>query len=48
MGHGGGLHQAYGHHPDHVMHGSPMGPHSHSHSPPMLSPIGNHQSLAAH
>lgn len=46
MGHGG-LHQAY-HHQDHVMHGSPMGPHSHSHSPPMLSPIGNHQSLAAH
>lgn len=53
MGHGGGpgLHQGYGgHHQDHVvMHGSPMGgPHSHSHSPPMLSPIGNHQSLAAH
>ncbi|XP_050537987.1 POU domain protein CF1A [Daktulosphaira vitifoliae] len=44
MGHG--LHQGY-HHQDH-MHGSPMGPHSHSHSPPMLSPIGNHQSLAAH
>ncbi|XP_050422634.1 POU domain protein CF1A-like [Adelges cooleyi] len=44
MGHG--LHQGYHHHDQ--MHGSPMGPHSHSHSPPMLSPIGNHQSLAAH
>uniref|UniRef100_A0A1B6EDS5 POU domain protein n=1 Tax=Clastoptera arizonana TaxID=38151 RepID=A0A1B6EDS5_9HEMI len=42
-----GLHQAY-HHQD--MHGSPMGPHSHSHSPPMLSPqtMPTHQSLAAH
>lgn len=42
-----GLHQGY-HHQD--MHGSPMGPHSHSHSPPMLSPqtMPTHQSLAAH
>lgn len=41
-----GLHQY--HHQD--MHGSPMGPHSHSHSPPMLSPqtMPTHQSLAAH
>nr|prf Cf1-a protein [Drosophila sp. (in: flies)] len=27
-----------GYHPHHDMHGSPMGTHSHSHSPPMLSP----------
>lgn len=42
-----GLHHGY-HHQD--MHGSPMGPHSHSHSPPpMLSPqMAQHQSLAAH
>ncbi|KAK7582704.1 hypothetical protein V9T40_014149 [Parthenolecanium corni] len=43
-----GLHHGY-HHQD--MHGSPMGPHSHSHSPPpMLSPqtMATHQSLAAH
>jgi class 3 POU domain transcription factor len=42
-----GLHQGY-HHQD--MHGSPMGQHSHSHSPPMLSPqsMPTHQSLAAH
>lgn len=42
-----GLHQGY-HHQD--MHGSPMGPHSHSHSPPMLSPqtMPTHQSLTAH
>uniref|UniRef100_A0A1B6EVQ3 POU domain protein n=1 Tax=Cuerna arida TaxID=1464854 RepID=A0A1B6EVQ3_9HEMI len=40
------LHQY--HHQD--MHGSPMGPHSHSHSPPIMSPptIPNHQSLTAH
>lgn len=43
----------YGHHPHHDMHhGSPMGGHSHSHSPPMLSPPnmqsgGGHQ-LTAH
>ncbi|GLV38711.1 ventral veins lacking [Carabus blaptoides fortunei] len=43
----GHMHPGYGHHPD--MHGSPMGQHSHSHSPPMLSPqgIGGHQ-LTAH
>ncbi|XP_050302593.1 POU domain protein CF1A [Anthonomus grandis grandis] len=43
----GHMHPGYGHHPD--MHGSPMGQHSHSHSPPMLSPqgMGGHQ-LAAH
>ncbi|KAJ8884803.1 hypothetical protein PR048_010999 [Dryococelus australis] len=42
-----GLHQGY-HHQD--MHGSPMGQHSHSHSPPMLSPqaMPSHQSLTAH
>ncbi|XP_073991586.1 ventral veins lacking [Rhodnius prolixus] len=41
-----GLHQY--HHQD--IHGSPMGPHSHSHSPPMLSPqpMPTHQSLTAH
>lgn len=41
-----GLH--YGHHQE--MHGSPMPPHSHSHSPTMLSPqaMPPHQSLAAH
>lgn len=40
-----GMHPGY-HHQD-QMHGSPMGPHSHS--PPMLSPQGmSHQSLAAH
>uniref|UniRef100_A0A0A9Y3X6 POU domain protein n=2 Tax=Lygus hesperus TaxID=30085 RepID=A0A0A9Y3X6_LYGHE len=40
-----GLHQY--HHGD--LHGSPMGPHSHSHSPPMLSPqtMPTHQ-LTAH
>ena len=27
-----------GYHPHHDLHGSPMGTHSHSHSPPMLSP----------
>jgi class 3 POU domain transcription factor len=40
-----------GYHPHHDMHGSPMGTHSHSHSPPMLSPQmpggGGHQ-LTAH
>ncbi|BFF98968.1 POU domain protein CF1A [Drosophila madeirensis] len=43
-----------GYHPHHDMHGSPMGTHSHSHSPPMLSPqnmqsasVAAHQ-LAAH
>lgn len=43
----GHMHPGYGHHQD--MHGSPMGQHSHSHSPPMLSPqgMGGHQ-LAAH
>jgi len=43
-----GMHPGY-HHQE-QMHGSPMGPHSHSHSPPMLSPQGMsaHQSLAAH
>ncbi|XP_039294006.1 POU domain protein CF1A [Nilaparvata lugens] len=47
MGGPHGMHQGY-HHQD--MHGSPMGPHSHSHSPPMLSPqtMPTHQSLAAH
>ncbi|KAL1139058.1 hypothetical protein AAG570_009119 [Ranatra chinensis] len=47
MGPGGhGLHQY--HQAD--VHGSPMGPHSHSHSPPMLSPqtMPTHQSLTAH
>lgn len=46
---------AYHQHPHHDMHGSPMGTHSHSHSPPMLSPPQNmqssaavHQQLAAH
>ncbi|CAD7082460.1 unnamed protein product [Hermetia illucens] len=48
MGHGG--HGGY--HPHHDVHGSPMGAHSHSHSPPMLSPqnmqnTGGHQ-LTAH
>jgi class 3 POU domain transcription factor len=49
MGHGG--HSGY--HPHHDVHGSPMGTtHSHSHSPPMLSPQsmqggGGHQ-LTAH
>jgi len=42
----GHMHPAYGHHPD--MHGSPMGQHSHSHSPPMLSPQGMGHQLAAH
>lgn len=37
------------HHQDHL-HGSPMAPHSHSHSPPMLSPqtMPSHTSLTAH
>lgn len=47
MGHGG-----HGYHPHHDMHGSPMGAHSHSHSPPMLSPQsmggGGHHQLTAH
>lgn len=47
LGHGG-----HGYHPHHDVHGSPMGTtHSHSHSPPMLSPQsmqgGGHQ-LTAH
>lgn len=47
LGHGG-----HHYHPHHDMHGSPMGAHSHSHSPPMLSPQsmqggGGHQ-LTAH
>lgn len=44
---GSHMHPGYGHHQD--MHGSPMGQHSHSHSPPMLSPqgMGGHQ-LTAH
>ncbi|BES93262.1 unnamed protein product [Nesidiocoris tenuis] len=43
----GGLHGYHGHQVE--LHGSPMGPHSHSHSPPMLSPQmpPGHQ-LAAH
>lgn len=45
-------HPGHGYHPHHDMHGSPMGAHSHSHSPPMLSPQsmqggGGHQ-LTAH
>jgi POU domain transcription factor, class 3 len=45
-------HPGHGYHPHHDMHGSPMGTHSHSHSPPMLSPQmsaggGGHQ-LTAH
>ena len=48
LGHGG--HGGY--HSHHDVHGSPMGAHSHSHSPPMLSPQnmqnpGGHQ-LTAH
>ncbi|CAH1973741.1 unnamed protein product [Acanthoscelides obtectus] len=45
---GGHMHpgHGYGHHPD--MHGSPMGQHSHSHSPPMLSPQGMGHQLTAH
>ncbi|KAJ8933066.1 hypothetical protein NQ314_014241 [Rhamnusium bicolor] len=43
---GGHMHPSYGHHPD--MHGSPMGQHSHSHSPPMLSPQSMGHQLTAH
>ncbi|TMW47562.1 hypothetical protein DOY81_007356 [Sarcophaga bullata] len=48
----GHMHAHGGYHPHHDMHGSPMGTHSHSHSPPMLSPqnmqtAGGHQ-LTAH
>jgi class 3 POU domain transcription factor len=43
---GSHMHPSYGHHPD--MHGSPMGQHSHSHSPPMLSPQGMGHQLTAH
>jgi len=43
---GNHMHPGYGHHPD--MHGSPMGQHSHSHSPPMLSPQGMSHQLTAH
>lgn len=43
---GGHMHPGYGHHPD--MHGSPMGQHSHSHSPPMLSPQSMGHQLTAH
>ncbi|CAG9825306.1 unnamed protein product [Phaedon cochleariae] len=42
----GHMHPGYGHHPD--MHGSPMGQHSHSHSPPMLSPQSMGHQLTAH
>lgn len=42
----GHMHPGYGHHPD--LHGSPMGQHSHSHSPPMLSPQGMGHQLTAH
>ncbi|XP_053666515.1 POU domain protein CF1A isoform X2 [Anopheles marshallii] len=54
MGHGGHHGGHGGYHPHHDMHGSPMGAHSHSHSPPMLSPqgmgatVGGHHQLAAH
>lgn len=46
------MHGHGGYHSHHDMHGSPMGTHSHSHSPPMLSPQtmpnqGGHQ-LTAH
>lgn len=46
------MHGHGGYHSHHDMHGSPMGTHSHSHSPPMLSPQtmpnpGAHQ-LTAH
>lgn len=44
---GGHMHPGYGHHPA-DMHGSPMGQHSHSHSPPMLSPQSMGHQLTAH
>lgn len=43
---GSHMHPSYSHHPD--MHGSPMGQHSHSHSPPMLSPQSMGHQLTAH
>lgn len=43
----GHMHPHSGYHPHHDMHGSPMGTHSHSHSPPMLSPQ-NMQSATGH
>ncbi|KAI9587268.1 hypothetical protein GQX74_003115 [Glossina fuscipes] len=43
----GHMHPHAGYHPHHDMHGSPMGTHSHSHSPPMLSPQ-NMQTAAGH
>ncbi|XP_072389362.1 POU domain protein CF1A [Diabrotica undecimpunctata] len=43
---GSHMHPSYGHHQD--MHGSPMGQHSHSHSPPMLSPQSMGHQLTAH
>lgn len=44
LGHGG--HGGY--HSHHDVHGSPMGAHSHSHSPPMLSPQNMQQNPGGH